>query len=454
MSFTAKYLVYYPIQWLRREPVWQCMRELQCTQFLSPDRLREWQLALLKATLVHAGRTIPYYQRTFRSIGFMPESVKCSEELAKIPFLTKTDLRDYWAELTDPTYRGALSSKTTGGSTGQAVTVIKDRMATAYARGAMWRNYGWWGIEIGDRQGRLWGIPITAKQRRRYQLIDYLSNRVRLSSFDFSDHELGDYYERLSRFRPRFLYGYASMIHEFAAFVERSNLRFSVPIVVPTSEVLYPHQRELIQRVLKCQVANEYGCGEVGPIAFECPNGGTHLMADNLFIEVLRQDGAPAGPGEMGQVIITELHSRAMPLIRYQIMDSVVMGESPCACGRGLPVIQQIIGRAYDYLLSKTGRRFHGEKVMYLLEHLQDQRMGIRNIQVIQDSYTDLKVHILRDGDFQEGAMKVIREYFIDTLGPDVKIEFNFVEAIPRAPSGKFRVVVRNFESHSERVES
>lgn len=444
MSFQTKHLVYYPIQWFRREPIRQCLQELQRTQFFSSARLAEWQLGLLRQTIEHAERTIPYYKGIFRSAGFTSDSLKSSEDLARIPFLTKTALRDHRRELIDPTYRGPLSSKTTGGSTGQAVTVIKDRVATGYARGVMWRNYGWWGVDIGDRQGRLWGIPITSKQRRKYQLVDFLSNRIRLSSFDFSDEELFDYYRRLSRFRPRYLYGYASMIYEFAAFLDRKNLQFSVPVVIPTSEVLYPHQREIIQRVLNCQVANEYGCGEAGPIAFECPSGGTHLMTDNLFIEVLREDGTRARPGEMGQVVITELHSRAMPLIRYQIMDSVVLGESACACGRGLPLIQEIIGRAYDYLVSRSGKRFHGEKVMYLLEHLQDRRMGIRNIQVIQESLTDLRVHILRDNDFQGQALDAIRDYFVDAMGDDLNIEFKFVDAIPRAPSGKFRVVVRN----------
>ena len=81
---------------------------------------------------------------------------------------------------------------------------------------------------------------------------------------------------------------------------------------------------------------------------------------------------------------------------------------------------------------------------MYLLEHLQDRRMGIRNIQVIQESLTDLRVHILRDNDFQGQALDAIRDYFVDAMGDDLNIEFKFVDAIPRAPSGKFRVVVRN----------
>jgi len=168
-------------------------------------------------------------------------------------------------------------------------------------------------------------------------------------------------------------------------------------------------------------------------------------MADNLYIEVLREDGTCAQPGELGQVAITELHSRAMPLIRYQIMDSVVLADAACDCGRGLPLIQDIVGRAYDYLVSRSGNRFHGEKVMYLLEHLQDRGMGIRNIQVIQESLTDLKVYVLRDNGFQREALDAMRDYFVKAMGEGLNIAFEFVDVIPRAPSGKFQVVIRNF---------
>lgn len=421
----------------------KCMEELQVTQFLSPAALRDLQVGLLREVVRHAEINISYYQDTFRAARFTSASLKTVDDFQRVPFLTKTVLRDRKHDLIDCRYRGRLSLKTTGGSTGQAVTVVKDRTATAFSRGVMWRNYGWWGIEIGDRQGRLWGIPITRETRWKYRLIDLLSNRIRLSSFDFSDDDLLGYYQRLSRFRPKYLYGYASMIYELAAFLDRKGLRFSVPVVIPTSEVLYPQQRELIQRVLGCRVANEYGCGEVGPIAFECPDGGTHLMADNLFIEVLREDGSAAQPGELGEVVITELHSRAMPLIRYQMMDSVVLGEAPCVCGRGLPVITEVVGRAYDYLIARSGKRFHGEKVMYLLEQLQDQGTGIRNMQVVQKSVTELRIHILRDTGFQIRALDAIRQYFRAAMGEDVMVEFDFVTSIPRAPSGKFRVVVR-----------
>jgi len=445
MSAVSKNYIYYPIQWFRREPVRKCLRELQETQWYSDETLATWRWEHLRKTVLHAMRTVPYYQRCFESADLVSDSFKSIQDIRRLPLLTKSDLREHASTLSSDAHRGPLTSKTTGGSTGEAVTLIKDRTATAYARAAMWRNYSWWGIDIGDRQGRFWGVPVTWLQRAHYRVIDFLSNRIRLSSFNFNDDDFLGYYDRLKRFRPWYLYGYASMIYEFAAFLERSHLEFSVPLVVSTSEILYPHQHNFIERVFHCRVIDEYGCGEVGPIAFECPDGNMHLMSDNLYIEIIKEDGSPAGSGEIGQVIISELHSRAMPLIRYQLQDYVEVGDEGCPCGRSLPLIRRVIGRAYDYLVSRSGKRFHGEKVMYLLEHLQNLKMGVRQIQVTQESFLEMKINVIRDDQFRPQALDIMRAYFSKALGSDLKINFKMVDQIPRERSGKLRLVVSNF---------
>jgi len=153
MSIISKYGIYYPIQWLRREPVRRCLRELQNTQWYSPEQLATWQWEGFRETVLHAMTSVPYYQDSFEQAGVTKESFNAPEDIRHLPLLTKTDLREHTRDLISCNYRGPLASKTTGGSTGEAVTIIKDKTATGYARGTMWRNYGWWGIDIGDRQG-------------------------------------------------------------------------------------------------------------------------------------------------------------------------------------------------------------------------------------------------------------------------------------------------------------
>jgi phenylacetate-CoA ligase len=439
--FLARNMLYKPVVWLRREPVSAALRQLRQTQWLPPDRLAEWQWDQLRVAVVRAVKCVPLYADLMRGSGLTASDLKSPADLTRLPTLTKATLRAQQDSLLCREYRGPVTYKTTGGSTGEAVTIVKDRVASAFARGAAWRNYEWWGIRIGERQARFWGIPVTRKQRLRYRLIDLISNRIRLASFNFSDVDLLSYYERIRRFAPAYLYGYASMIYGFAAFLKENRLTLSVPNVITTAEVLYPAQRRVIQEVLHCNVIDEYGCGEVGPIAFECPAGRMHLMADNVYVEILMDDGSEARPGEIGEVVVTELHSHAMPLIRYRIGDYVEVGDNHCPCGRGLPVIRRVIGRTYDYLLTKDGRRFHGEKVMYLLERLQEMRMGVKQMQVIQTSIDELRIKMTPDSDFRPRALNHIETYFVKALGPSVRIEYQMVDQIPREPSGKMRIV-------------
>lgn len=97
--------------------------------------------------------------------------------------------------------------------------------------------------------------------------------------------------------------------------------------------------RELVRRVWQVPLSHTYTCAEIGPLALQCPEGGSyHVQAENVYLEVLRPDGTPCGPGEPGRVVVTPLHNFAMPLLRYELGDIAAL-DSPCACGRGLPVI-------------------------------------------------------------------------------------------------------------------
>src|SRR6185312_7578839 len=100
-----------------------------------------------------------------------------------------------------------------------------------------------------------------------------------------------------------------------------------------------------------------YGCQEAGYVAIQCPEyAHYHVQGEMSLVEVLREDGAPCRPGETGRVVITPLHSFAMPLLRYDLGDYAEVGE-PCPCGRGLPVLRQIYGRKKETLTLPSGER-------------------------------------------------------------------------------------------------
>jgi len=138
--------------------------------------------------------------------------------------------------------------------------------------------------------------------------------------------------------RPPRLFGHAHSIYILACLVDELRLTGIRPnAIVSSSMMLVPHERAVIERVFGTRVTDFYGCEEVGGIASECErHEGMHINADQLIVEVLREDGTPAGPGEFGAVVVTDLLNLAMPMIRYRIEDMAEVSDRPCSCGRGL----------------------------------------------------------------------------------------------------------------------
>src|SRR5262249_38267143 len=156
-------------------------------------------------------------------------------------------------------------------------------------------------------------------------------NRERFSAFAFRRADLRTYFERLRINRPTWVYGYVSMLVQFAMFCVDEGLplvELGISAVVTTSEVLTSRDRAFLSEAFGARVYNEYGCGEVGPILYECERGTLHLMAENLVAELLPSPTLDS-PSAC-RLILTDLHNRATPLVRYDIGDHVVPA-SACA---------------------------------------------------------------------------------------------------------------------------
>jgi phenylacetate-CoA ligase len=436
-----KHGVYRSVVWLRGQRVFRHLEFLNKSQYWSDDRLAELQLKKLKHLLAYARASVPFYQEAF--FGIPDSAIAELRDIRKLSFTTKVDLKTrHHSMVTRERLRG-LTNKTTGGSTGEPVTIPKTRDAMAWELAATWRGYSWAGIEIGSRQGRLWGVPFGARDRMRAILIDFVANRRRCSAFSFGEKELEAYTRKLERFRPHYLYGYVSMLEEYAKFFQRKGSRppFALTGIVSTSEVLMDYHRRLLEEVFGTKVYNEYGSGELGSVAHECEHGSMHVSAENMIVEVM--DAARiCEEDEVGELVITELNNFAAPLIRYRTGDFASWSSKKCRCGRAMPVIENLHGRAYDTLASKDGRRFHGEFVMYIFEEAQRRGFGVQGFQVVQTDLQRFLVRIVPGSDYNAQTEEFIRGYFVERFDPEVVLTFEHVTRIERAASGKMRLIV------------
>ena len=436
-----KYLIYFPVVWSRGQCVPNYLRELQQSQYLSPSDLVALQVAKLRRILAYAKRSVPFYSKVLADV---PDSeIGIVADTQRLPFTSKADLNDSLGAMKSRDRFYFLTQKTTGGSTGEPITIPKTRDAMAWELAATWRGYSWAGIDIGDRQGRFWGVPFTKRDRVRARVIDFIANRKRCSAFSFDEQSLREYTILLERFRPKYFYGYVSMIEEYAKFFQRNGTSppFNLKCVITTSEVLTGGHRKVIEDVFSTKVFNEYGSGELGSVAHECEEGALHVSAENMIVEVI--DGERSCKAEeVGELVVTELNNYAAPLIRYRTGDFASLSGVQCKCGRSLPVIKNLFGRAYDMIRNSEGKLFHGELMMYIFEEAQRQHLGIRAFQVIQEDVRSFRIKIVPDERYGRETKEFIAHRIREQFDRNAIVRFEIVGQINRAASGKMRLII------------
>lgn len=439
VSFFFRELVYYPVAAYTAGPVRRHLRTFMASERAARDDREHSQAVALGALVDHSRRHVPFYA----ALPALPGAAAGpAGALRVLPFLAKADLQQSAALLRSGAEHGRLVAKTTGGSTGEPVTIWKTREAWARELAATWRGYAWAGVAVGDLQARFWGVAHTSSGRNRARAIDFVCNRIRIPAFAFSEDDMAGYVRVLNARKPAWFYGYVSMLTEFARFVQsgKAELTHRPRCIVTTSEVLTPADRTLLMEVFGAPVFNEYGCGELGTIAHECPDGRLHLSEENMLVEIL--DGErPCAAGEPGELVVTELNNYAFPLIRYRTGDFGSLSDEACSCGRTLRVLNEVQGRAYDFIRNRRGQLFHGEFLMYVFEDLRRQGADIRQFQVEQVDYDRFEVRIVPGAAYDAGCESLLRERIRSFVDPEAVVTVSYVEAIERERSGKLRLI-------------
>ena len=431
------------------QSVFPRLRELRMLERRSLDELHARQSERLADILTHAAAHSPFYRARWGSSAKVAAG-DARARLAELQPVTKREVQEEFRTMVAGPRIGPITRKTTGGSTGQAVTVIKDRRATAAEMAASWLGYGWFGVRPGDRAARFWGHPSSVRRRLRFWAADAAMHRIRFSAFAFSAEDLECYWQRCCSFRPAYFYGYVSMLEAFARHVERQGhdgRQLGLRAIITTSEVLSEPQRKLLARVFGAPVQNEYGCGEVGPIAYECEAGQLHVMTENVVVELLDPSGRPVTPGDPGEIVVTDLNNRAMPLVRYRLADFGIAASTPCSCGRGFPVIDGIWGRAYDFVQDVAGRRYHGEFFMYVFEELRDRGLGVDQFQVEQTAVDEVVIRVVSAEPEVQQRLDVI-ETLVGRRLTGMQVRVQRVASIARSRSGKLRLIVNDLAPH------
>ncbi len=425
-----------------QRPTFPMLEELERTQWLSSEDMLDYQTGHLNVLLQTAQAHSPWHAARLEAAG-LADMVRAGAvlpgDLARLPTMDKRDARDNVERLVWRAVPGGAFPYTTGGSSGEPLIFHFGRARQAADAAGRLRARRWWGVQPGEREVYLWGAPVELNRTDRIKTLrDRLVNQLLLNAFEMSPERMDAYLEAIRAWNPKAIYGYASSLALLAAHAEARRVQPRLPalrVVSSTGEPLFPHQRELIERVFGVPVSVEYGARDAGLMALESPDGVLLQMSETHIVEVLDAAGNPA---EEGEAVITSLVSAAQPFIRYRTGDVVGRSGRTDPGGRGLAVLDAVVGRQTDFIVAADGRIMHALAVIYVLRAIP----GVAQFKLIQHAVDRLEVQVVPAASWNEAAGVAVIDGLRARLGEALAVDLKLQEAIAPEASGKHRYVV------------
>jgi len=261
-----------------------------------------------------------------------------------------------------------------------------------------------------------------------------------LDTLKMDEHDMERFYQAICKKPPALLFGHAHSLYLFSRFLKEKGWVPPQPKgIISSAMVLHSNERKIIEEVFNCKVTNRYGCEEVSLIACECEqHQGLHLNLDTLIVEVIRA-GKSVQPGEPGSIIVTDLTNYGMPFIRYKVGDVGVPSVADCSCGRSLPMLQSIEGRAADYIVTPEGKYISG---ISLTENFAMLLPEIKQLQIVQDRIDHLSLKIVKANDYKIDTEQKIGKLVLERFGSMMGYDLEYTDVIPQGASGKYQFCI------------
>jgi phenylacetate-CoA ligase len=423
------------------------LKRLDRTQWCSLDELCALQAGELRKLIAHAWRNVPHYRTRFEQAGLAPHDLKTLDDLRKLPLLTREQA------VTEQAARQSLVpplpsiAKSTSGTTGSPLTFAYDRGSEYWRQAIKLRGYGWAGYGLGDRSLHFWGSPPSEPPPLAAKLKVSVDRAIRREHFadctDRSDAALREVVREIRALRPSVIVCYAQAGVALARHVNENKSRDwdDIPVIT-AAEGLFPTDRATIAEAFGKGIFETYGSREVMLMAAECEaHQGLHVSMENILLELVVRDAngtRPARAGELGEVVVTDLHNFGAPFIRYLNGDSAVArAPERCACGRALSRLERVEGRTTDTLRDGAGRPVSGLFFGVLFAGLADR---VREFQVVQRRDRAIDVNMVPTSSADDSLLELVRRHCRRFI-PGVVLRAQLVPELNLDPSGKRRVV-------------
>ncbi len=425
---------------------------LLATSLLASERLPRAALEAgqgeqLGRLVAHHARHSPAFRARFGAAGLAPEALSSVERLRELAPLTRQALqaagRDFFAVRVPPGHEPVWQTVTSG-STGEPVTVKKTAVTRLFWAACTIRDHLWHGRDfagglvvirpaIPDAEMENWGFPVA----------DVFATGPALAMPGTVGVE--EQVRRIDRFGPEHLLCFPSNLKALAdVWMARPEGRpQSIRHLRTVGASLSPELRASLTKQLGLPIEDNYSSQEAGIVALQCAQGDLyHTMAESLVVEVLRADDTPCAEGEVGRVVITDLHNFASPIVRYDIGDYAEVG-GPCPCGRTLPTLRRVLGRRRNLFLKADGSRFLPRAGFESFAAIAP----VQQYQVVQHAHDDIEFKLVTAQPLSAAQEAAFSAVLREALGLAAAIRVTQSrERLPGSVAGKFEDFVCRLE--------
>lgn len=369
------------------------------------------------------------------------------EDIKKLPIMTKKMIRENHQDLISSEAMPYIKNYS-GGSTGEPLCILQDEKMEIYSPTNYFFSLA--GRDIGEKVLSIWGSErdiLGKKKSLAAQIAGKVVHRTEyLNSFRMKENEMEKYVKRINQWKPIIIYAYVQSIYEIAIFIKNNNLEvYSPKGIMVTAGTLFDEWRKEIEDAFKSPVFNQYGSREVSGIACECEkHEGLHVLMNSQYIEILDDEGNALEDGKSGNIVITNLINRKMPLIRYAIGDIGVKKGGLCSCGRGTELLERVSGRRVNIFKTVKGDKIDGEFFTHLFYGLD----YVERFQVVQNKVDLIQIYIQLWKGNQPNAyvadMENIEKNIKKVMGDGCRIVVQIVDEIKPSASGKHIYTICN----------
>jgi phenylacetate-CoA ligase len=396
----------------------------------------------LKTIIMHSYNTVPYYRDIFDNNNIDPTSIKCADDLKRLPVLDKEIIKRDQQVFFSSAFNfkndinNELKVERTTGTTGVPFKVYWSRVDLTSSLFHHWRYRSHhFGI---DASHRFCSFHYQSKQENPE--IQYNDNKrdISYNKRYLSEETLEIYYEHMCFCKPDWLYIQPSVAYILASYISENNLELpsSIRYIELIGEPAFNKYRQFIDEFFSLPTSNMYGCVETNGIAYECRNRKFHLLSNNVIVEVLDKDNMPVGYGEEGDICLTGLCNTAMPIVRYLPGDrgKLFPGEV-CGCGNCNPVLELVGGRLGEFIFTGKSGGYKSSNIIYPIQKIPLKASiggNFFKFQLIRNTGTSYKV-IFERNTRKNWNEENLKSRFVDEMNSldlhNFTWDFEFVEA-------------------------